>query len=113
MVEKTISEITMPWKDGGKEAPATEIPEIVVFNKVDAFSFTEKEEDDLTPMTRENFSLDDLKKTWMARLGDNCVFISARQKENIEELRQILYERVKQIHIQRYPYNDFLFQKYE
>lgn len=113
VVEKTISEITMPRKDGGKEAPATEIPEIVVFNKVDAFSFTEKEEDDLTPMTRENFSLDDLKKTWMARLGDNCVFISARQKENIEELRQILYERVKQIHIQRYPYNDFLFQKYE
>ena len=118
VVEKTISEITMPQKDGskgkqGKQTSATEIPEIVVFNKVDAFSFTEKEEDDLTPMTRENFSLDDLKKTWMARLGDNCVFISARQKENIEELRQILYERVKQIHIQRYPYNDFLFQKYE
>ena len=132
VVEKTISELLSdvakgkgtsgqyspesgkkPNKDKSKSAPSVHIPEIVVFNKTDAFSFVEKEEDDLTPMTRENFSLEDLKKTWMARLGDNCVFISARNRHNIEELKQVMYERIKQIHIQRYPYNDFLFQKYE
>lgn len=94
-------------------------PEILVFNKIDAFTYTPKAEDDLTPATRENMSLDDLKRTWMARLsqaegkGADCLFISAKNKENIDELRELMYERVKELHIQRYPYNDFLFQKYE
>ena len=64
-------------------------------------------------MQRENYSLADLQKTWMARLGEDCIFISARNKENIEALRKLMYERIKAIHIQRYPYNDFLFQNYE
>ena len=88
-------------------------PTILVFNKIDAFSYVPKEEDDLSPMKRENYSLDDLKKTWMANMGADCVFVSARQKENIDELKALLYERVKEIHIQRFPYNDFLFQKYD
>ena len=88
-------------------------PRIVVFNKIDNFTYTPKEEDDLTPMQRENFSLEDLEHTWMARLGEDCIFISARNKENIDALRALMYERIKAIHIQRYPYNDFLFQHYE
>ena len=64
-------------------------------------------------MKRENYSLDDLRKTWMAKIHDNCLFISARKKENVEELKATLYEKVKAIHIERYPYNDFLFQKWE
>ncbi len=88
-------------------------PRIVVFNKIDNFTYTPKEEDDLTPMQRENFSLEDLEHTWMARLGEDCIFISARNKENIDALRALMYERIKAIHIQRYPYNDFLFQRYE
>ena len=89
--------------------------EIVVFNKIDAFTYTPQEEDDLLPPTRENISLDDLQRTWMAKLGEShkAVFISARNKTNIDELREILYERVKAIHIMRYPYNDFLFQRYD
>ena len=85
----------------------------MVFNKVDAFSYVPKEEDDLTPVQRENLSLQDLEKSWMARLGEDCIFISARQKENIDALRALLYDRIKAIHIKRYPYNDFLFQHYE
>lgn len=88
-------------------------PTILVFNKIDAFTYTPKDEDDLSPMKRENYSLDDLKKTWMANMGADCVFVSARQKENIDELKALLYERVKEIHIKRFPYNDFLFQKYD
>ena len=88
-------------------------PTILVFNKIDAFSYTPKEEDDLSPMKRENYSLEDLKKTWMANMGADCVFVSAREKENIDELKALLYERVKEIHIKRFPYNDFLFQKYD
>lgn len=88
-------------------------PSIVVFNKIDAFTYTPKDEDDLTPMTRENYSLEDLKKTWMSNMADNCIFISAGQKENIDELKAMLYEKVKDIHIKRFPYNDFLFQKYD
>jgi GTP-binding protein HflX len=84
-----------------------------VFNKVDAFTYTPKEEDDLTPMKRENISLEELKKTWMAKLHDDCIFISAREKTNIDELKALFYDRIKEIHIQRYPYNDFLFQQYE
>ena len=88
-------------------------PTIVVFNKIDNFTYVPKEEDDLTPMQRENYSLEDLEKTWMSRLGDDCIFISARNKQNIDALRALLYDRIKAIHIQRYPYNDFLFQQYE
>ena len=88
-------------------------PTILVFNKIDAFTYVPKEEDDLSPMKRENYSLDDLKKTWMANMGADCVFVSARQKDNIDELKALLYERVKEIHVKRFPYNDFLFQKYD
>jgi GTP-binding protein HflX len=85
-------------------------PQILVFNKIDAFSFKAKEEDDLTPVKKENYSLADLKKTWMANDKNHpVVFISAVTRENIEELRRILYEEVKKIHVTRYPYNDFLF----
>lgn len=88
-------------------------PAIVVFNKIDAFTYIPKEEDDLTPIQRENISLEELQRTWMAKLQDDCLFISAAQKQNMDALRELMYQRVKQIHIQRYPYNDFLFQNYE
>ncbi len=90
-----------------------EKPTIIVFNKIDAFTYKPKDEDDLTPKTKENISLDELKRTWMSKLHNDCIFISAKDKTNIDELKEMLYERVKQIHIERYPYNDFLFQKYE
>ena len=86
---------------------------IIVFNKIDAFSYTKKDDDDLTPRSRENISLDELKTTWMAKLNDNCVFISAKKRINIDELKNLLYEKAKIIHTQRFPYNDFLFQKYD
>lgn len=95
------------------EIDKVEKPMIMVFNKVDAFTFVPKEEDDLTPRTRENIDLDELKCTWMGKLQDNCIFISAKERTNIEVLKDILYERVKQIHINRFPYNDFLFQQYD
>lgn len=88
-------------------------PMIMVFNKIDAFTYTPKDEDDLTPRTRENISLDELKATWMSRLGDDCVFISAKTGANIDELKEKLYEKAKEIHLTRFPYNDFLFQKYD
>ncbi len=86
---------------------------IMVFNKIDNFSYVEKDEDDLTPRGRENISLDELKATWMAKMNDNCVFISAKERTNIEELKTMLYEKAKIIHMNRFPYNDFLFQKYD
>lgn len=130
VVEHTISELLeheeemlehQPWqarKGGnataqkGKRTTRT-IPTIVVFNKIDAFTYTPKEEDDLTPMRRENISLEELQRTWMAKLHDDCIFISAADKTNSDALKSLLYDRIKAIHIQRYPYNDFLFQKYE
>ncbi|MCX6333087.1 MAG: GTPase HflX [Bacteroidia bacterium] len=85
-------------------------PSIIIFNKIDAFSYIIKDEYDLAPVQKENFSLDDLKKSWMANDRNHpVVFISAKTKENAEELRKLLYEEVKKIHITRYPYNDFLF----
>ena len=96
-----------------KEIDKTEKPVILIFNKIDAFSHTPKDEDDLSPVKRENISLDELKKTWMSKLHDNCIFISAREKTNIDELKELLYKKVKQIHVERYPYNDFLFEKYD
>lgn len=86
---------------------------VLIFNKVDAFTYTPKEEDDLTPVTKENVSLEELKKSWMNKMHDDCIFISAKEKLNIDELKQKVYDRVKEIHIERYPYNDFLFQKYD
>ena len=88
-------------------------PVIMVFNKVDAFSYTPKDEDDLTPRTRENISLDELKATWMNKMGDDVVFISAKTGLNIDELKQKIYEKAKEVHLSRFPYNDFLFQKYD
>ena len=88
-------------------------PSMLIFNKIDAYTWIEKEPDDLTPATKENATLDDLKRTWMARMNDNCLFISAREKENIDELRDILYKKVKELHVQKYPYNDFLYDNFE
>jgi GTP-binding protein HflX len=102
VVNQTLGEINKEEK-----------PSIVVFNKIDAYSYVEKEDDDLTPITQENLSLEELKKTWMSKLNQNCVFISAHTKENLDELKALLYERVKEIHVQRFPYNDFLYQNYE
>ncbi len=86
---------------------------ILVFNKIDAFSYVEKAADDLTPKTRENITLDEWKETWMGKMHDNCIFISAKEKKNIDELKTLLYQRVKEIHTTRFPYNDFLFQHYD
>ncbi len=126
VVEKTINELLTheeeiqegkPWTGKGQqkksEKRVREIPRIVVFNKIDAFTYTPKEEDDLTPILRENLSLEELQKTWMAKLQNDCIFISAKNKDNIEALKELMYERIKAIHIQRYPYNDFMFQHYE
>ena len=88
-------------------------PMMVVFNKVDAFTYVPKDEDDLLPKTRENLSLDELKQTWMAKLSDNCIFISAREKQNIDTLKDVIYKRVCELHVQKYPYNDFLYQTYD
>ena len=102
VVSKTLNDIG----GGGK-------PCILVFNKVDAYTYIKKEEDDLTPKTKENRTLYELESTWMAKLNKNCIFISAREKENIDELKDLLYEKVKELHVQRFPYNDFLFQMYD
>ena len=90
-----------------------EKPVIIVFNKIDAYTWTEKAADDLTPATKENISLEELQRTWMAKMGEGCIFISARQRENIEALKDLLYRRVRELHVQKYPYNDFLFDTYE
>lgn len=102
VVEKTLSEI------GGSGKPS-----ILIFNKIDAYTYVQKAEDDLTPKTKENRTLDELMNTWMAKLNDNCIFISAREKENIDALKELLYNKVKELHVQRFPYNDFLFQIYD
>ncbi len=95
-----------------KELGCADNPSMIVFNKIDAYTWTEKEPDDLTPPTKENTTLEELKQTWMARLNDNCIFISARDKVNVEELRDVLYKKVKELHVQKYPYNDFLYNEY-
>ena len=102
VVEKTLSDLG-----------CAETPSIIIFNKTDAYRWTEKDADDLTPPTRENISLVELMKTWMARLGEDCIFISAREKINIDELKDLMYKRVRELHVQKYPYNDFLFQNYD
>jgi GTPase len=92
-----------------KEIGASDKPTILIFNKIDAFTYVQKEEYDLTPETRHNLSLEDLKKTWMKNLNNHCIFISAQNKENIEELKKMVYEMVKEMHIKRYPYNNMLY----
>ena len=92
-----------------KDLEAADKPSIMIFNKIDNYHWVEKEEDDLTPQGKENISLEELERTWMARLKDDCVFISAKENTNIKKLREDLYARVKQLHVQKYPYNDFLY----
>lgn len=91
-----------------REIDDTDKPTIMVFNKIDAYSFKPKEDDDLTPATRENLSLDDLKKTWMGK-NPSTIFISATNKVNFVEFRNLLYQKVKKIHVTRFPFNDFLY----
>ena len=105
VVEQTLAELGCAEK-----------PSMIVFNKIDAYRWTPQDEDDLTEPTRENISLDELRRTWMARIQSpdfrstsDCIFISAREKDNIEELRALLYGKVRELHVQKYPYNDFLY----
>ncbi|MGN0036839.1 MAG: GTPase HflX [Bacteroidaceae bacterium] len=102
VVEKTLSDIGA----GGK-------PSMIIFNKIDAYTYVEKEADDLSPRTRENWTLDELMRTWMAKMNENCLFISATEKQNIELLRTQVYNKVRELHVQKYPYNDFLYQTYD
>ena len=102
VVEKTLGDLGCADK-----------PSLILFNKMDAYTWVEKDADDLTPPTRENVSLDEMMRTWMARLGDTCFFISARDKTNVPEFKQLLYKKVRELHVQKYPYNDFLFETYE
>ncbi|MBO7661112.1 MAG: GTPase HflX [Bacteroidaceae bacterium] len=102
VVEKTLGDLG-----------AADKPSIIVFNKIDAYIWVEKDEDDLTPKTRENITLDELMQTWMAKLGEDCFFISAKEKTNIPELKALMYKKVRELHVQKYPYNDFLYQNYE
>ena len=103
VVNKTLQEV----------CESKDKPMIMVFNKIDAFSYTPKDEDDLTPRTRANISLDELRESWMAKMHDNCVFISAKEQINIDTLKDLVYAKAKEIHLTRFPYNDFLFQKYD
>lgn len=91
------------------EIDAVNKPVFMVFNKIDAFTYIRKEADDLTPASHENYSLEDLRRTWMARCDGSCTFVSAKNKENIEEIKDMLYKKVKEIHVQRYPYDDLLY----
>ncbi len=96
-----------------KEIDCAEKPVLLVFNKIDAYQYVQKEEDDLTPRTEENIPIEELMQTWMAKLDKNCIFVSARKGINIDSLRKDLYYRVKDIHVKRYPYNDFLYPIYD
>ena len=109
VVEKTLADLG-----------CAETPSLMVFNKIDVYKWTPQDADDLTAPTRENISLDELRQTWMARLGgtgvrgyggtcSDCLFISAKKKENIDELRSVLYKKVRELHVQKYPYNDFYY----
>ncbi|MDO4819028.1 MAG: GTPase HflX [Prevotella sp.] len=98
VVEKTLADLG-----------CADMPSMIIFNKTDAYTWVEKEEDDLTPMQKENIPLEELKATWMAKLGEDCLFISAIKKQNIEEMRNVLYKKVRELHVQKYPYNDFLY----
>jgi GTP-binding protein HflX len=91
------------------ELGVTDKPILIVFNKIDAYTFTPKEEDDLTPILPENISLEELQKTWMAKLDEESIFISALNKTHFNELKDLLYAKIKQLHEVRYPYNNFLY----
>lgn len=97
-VEETIAELTT-------QPPKT----LMVFNKIDAFTFTPKDEDDLTPKTTANYSLDDWARTWMAKVNGDCIFISATERTHLDEFRKKLYDMIKHMHAVRYPYNNFLY----
>ena len=103
--EEQIEVVNETLKDLG----VSDKPSMIIFNKIDNYKWVEKDEDDLTPETKENISLERLEKTWMARLNDNCLFISAKNHENIYEYRKVLYSKVRELHVQKYPYNDFLY----
>ena len=103
--EEQIEVVNNTLKDLG----CADKPTILIFNKIDNYHWTDKDPEDLTPATKENITLDELRHTWMARLGDDCIFVSAREKENVDELRDVLYKKVRQLHVQKYPYNDFLY----
>lgn len=102
VVEKTLADIGAGSK-----------PSMIIFNKIDAYTYVQKDADDLTQRMRENWTLEEMEETWMAKLNNDCVFVSAKQKTNIEQMRKVLYQRVRQLHVQKYPYNDFLYQDYE
>ncbi len=102
VVDKTLADLGCAEK-----------PQMIIFNKVDAYQWVEKDADDLTEATKENIPLADLMKTWMARLNGDCIFISARERTNLDELKDMLYKKVRELHVQKYPYNDFLFTHYE
>ena len=100
VVEKTLADLGCADK-----------PSMIIFNKIDAYTWDEKDEDDLTPVKKNEISLEDLKRTWMAKLNDSCLFISAKEKQNIDEFREVIYKKVRELHVQKYPYNDFLWQE--
>jgi GTP-binding protein HflX len=99
VVEKTLADLGCAEK-----------PSLLVFNKIDAYRGTPQDEDDLTEPTKENISWEQLKQTWMAKIASTPLFISAKNKENIDMLREVLYKKVRELHVQKYPYNDFLYQ---
>ncbi len=102
VVEKTLADLG-----------ASDKPTLLVFNKIDAYTWIPKDEDDLTPITKENIPLDELMATWMAKMNDNCFFISAKTGELIKEFKELAYKKIRELHVQKYPYNDFLFQHYD
>ena len=102
VVEKTLADLGCAEK-----------PSMIIFNKTDAYTWEEKEADDLSPATARNVSLTELTRTWMSRLGDGCLFISARERTGFDTLKQVLYNKVRELHVQKYPYNDFLYDTYE
>lgn len=102
VVDKTLADLD-----------CSEKPQMIIFNKIDAYTWEEKDADDLTPATARNVSLQELIHTWMARLDGQCLFISAQERTNLDTLKQVLYNKVREMHVQKYPYNDFLFQHYE
>ncbi|MDO4823849.1 MAG: GTPase HflX [Bacteroidales bacterium] len=102
VVEKTLGDLG-----------ASDKPSMILFNKIDAYTWTPKDEDDLTPRTKENIPLEELMNTWMAKMGDSCFFVSAAKGENMKEFKELLYKKVRELHVQKYPYNDFLYEVYE
>lgn len=102
VVERTLGDLGCSDKPG-----------MIIFNKIDAYTYVEKDEDDLTPRTKENVTLPELMNTWMGKMNGDCIFISARERTNLEELKSIIYNKVRELHVQKYPYNDFLYQTYD